>query len=91
VVLIKEIGTEALCALMRVAADLDAKSGSGYAGRVDDFYKYCRSSDLAVAQTDGKGDRSLPPSAQQDPDLYVHIVDSRRDGIVVRARKLTRR
>jgi aromatic ring hydroxylase len=89
VVLIKEIGTDALCALMRVAADLDAKSGSGYAGRVDDFYKYCRSNDLAiaVAQTDVKGDRSLPPSAQQDPDLYVHIVDRRRDGIVVRGAK----
>ena len=39
---------------------------------------------VAVAQTDVKGDRSLGPSAAADPDLYVHIVDRRRDGIVVR-------
>ena len=38
---------------------------------------------VAVAQTDVKGDRALAPSAQQDPDLYVRIVERRRDGIVV--------
>lgn len=42
---------------------------------------------MAVAQTDVKGDRSLGPSAQSDPDLYVRIVDRRSDGIVVRGAK----
>ncbi|MEP7310845.1 MAG: 4-hydroxyphenylacetate 3-hydroxylase N-terminal domain-containing protein [Acidobacteriota bacterium] len=89
VVLIKEIGTDALFALTRVASALDAKYGGAYQRRVDDYYRYCRSNDLAVAvaQTDVKGDRSLGPSAQPDPDLYVHIVERRSDGIVVRGAK----
>ena len=39
------------------------------------------------AMTDPKGDRSLSPSQQADPDLYLHIVDRRPDGIVVRGAK----
>jgi aromatic ring hydroxylase len=89
VVLIKEIGSDALCALMRIASALDAKYAGAYSRRVDAFYHHCRSNDLAVAvaQTDVKGDRSLPPSAQTDPDLYLHIVDRGPDGIVVRGAK----
>jgi 4-hydroxybutyryl-CoA dehydratase/vinylacetyl-CoA-Delta-isomerase len=33
--------------------------------------------------TDPKGDRSLPPSKQADPDLYLRVVERRVDGIVV--------
>ncbi|MEO8256310.1 MAG: 4-hydroxyphenylacetate 3-hydroxylase N-terminal domain-containing protein [Acidobacteriota bacterium] len=89
VVLIKEIGTDALFALLRVAPAIDARHGTAYASRVEAFYQHCRSNDLAiaVAQTDVKGDRSLAPSAQADPDLYVRIVDRRTDGIVVRGAK----
>ena len=89
VVLIKEIGTDALCGLLRVTSTVDAKHGTTYHGRVRDFYRYCRDNDLAlaVAQTDVKGDRSLGPSAQADPDLYVRIVTRRHDGIVVRGAK----
>src|SRR5262249_2998536 len=89
VVLIKEIGTDALFALMRIAARLDRQYGGDYSRRVDQFYRYCRSNDLAVAvaQTDVKGDRSLGPAAQRDPDLYVRIVDRRSHGIVVRGAK----
>ena len=89
VVLIKEIGSDALFALMRVASALDAKYGGAYAHRVEEFYRHCRANDLAVAvaQTDVKGDRSLGPSAQADPDLYVRVVDRRQDGIVVRGAK----
>jgi 4-hydroxybutyryl-CoA dehydratase / vinylacetyl-CoA-Delta-isomerase len=34
-----------------------------------------------------KGNRALPPHAQADPDLYVHVVEERDDGIVVRGAK----
>jgi aromatic ring hydroxylase len=34
-----------------------------------------------------KGDRSKPPHAQDDDDLYVRVVDEQRDGIVVRGAK----
>ncbi|MCI0477646.1 MAG: hypothetical protein L0Y55_15480, partial [Anaerolineales bacterium] len=46
--------------------------------------------DLVVddAMTDPKGDRRLSPSQQADPDLFVHIVERKSDGIVVRGAKL---
>lgn len=37
--------------------------------------------------TDPKGDRSLPPHRQHDPDLYLRIVEEMPDGIVVRGAK----
>jgi len=42
---------------------------------------------LAVAMTDAKGDRSLRPSRQPQPDTYVHIVERRADGIVISGTK----
>jgi 4-hydroxybutyryl-CoA dehydratase / vinylacetyl-CoA-Delta-isomerase len=82
VTLVKEIGSDALFGLLRVL------EGEPLA-RAQAFYEHCRSADLsvAVAQTDVKGDRSLPPHAQPDPDHYVHVVEERSDGIVVRGAK----
>jgi aromatic ring hydroxylase len=40
-----------------------------------------------VAQTDVKGDRSKRPSEQPHPDYYVHVVEKRKDGMVVRGAK----
>ena len=87
VILIKEIGTDALFALQRVLARKGDVTGLG---RVDAFYRKCRDRDLAlaVAQTDVKGDRSKRPSEQKDPDLYVRVVEKRHDGIVVRVAKV---
>jgi aromatic ring hydroxylase len=86
VVLIKEIGTDALYALHILAHHL----GGDYPERVRRFYEHCRDGDLAlaVAQTDPKGDRSLGPSAQAHPDYYLRVVDRRPDGIVVRGAKV---
>jgi 4-hydroxybutyryl-CoA dehydratase/vinylacetyl-CoA-Delta-isomerase len=39
------------------------------------------------AMTDTKGDRSLSPSQQSDPDQYLHVVERRPDGVVVRGCK----
>jgi aromatic ring hydroxylase len=84
VVLVKEIGTDALFALARTTSATD-----GHA-RVTAFHEHCRDNDLAlaVAQTDAKGDRSLGPAGQADPDLYLRVVDRRPDGIVVRGAKV---
>ncbi len=89
VVLIKEIGTDALFGLHLVAQQMDAITGSAYLPRVRKFYEQCRDNDLAlaVAQTDVKGDRSKGPSDQDHPDYYVRIVERREDGIVVRGAK----
>lgn len=87
VLLIKEIGTDALLALSRVLARAGDAPGLE---RVNSFRRNCRNRDLAlaVAQTDAKGDRSKGPAEQADPDLYVRIVEKRPDGIVVRGAKL---
>jgi aromatic ring hydroxylase len=86
VILIKEIGTDALFALRRVLARHKETRGIE---RLKAFHKCCQDGDLAlaVAQTDVKGDRSKRPSEQTDPDLYVRIVEERTDGIVVRGAK----
>lgn len=86
VTLIKEIGTDATFALMRVLAADGNQQGLD---RLDEFYRECRDGDLAlaVAQTDVKGDRSLRPGQQDDPDLYLRIVDRDGLGITVRGAK----
>lgn len=86
VVLIKEIGTDALFSLLALKDEL----GEPYASRIEDFHRLCRDGDLAmaVAQTDFKGDRSVGPAGQRDPDAYLRIVDRRPDGIVVRGGKV---
>jgi aromatic ring hydroxylase len=90
VVLIKEIGSDALFALQLVARHMDEKMRTDYLRRVQAFYRHCATNDLAVAvaQTDVKGDRSLSPTAQVHPDYYVRIVEERADGIVVRGAKM---
>lgn len=87
VILVKEIGTDALFALQRVLARQQEKQGLE---RVQAFYKACRDRDLAlaVAQTDVKGDRAKRPSEQADPDMYVRVVDRSAKGIVVRGAKV---
>lgn len=86
VVLIKEIGTDALFELMILACRL----GEPYASRIRAFYERCRDEDLAmaVAQTDVKGHRLLGPSRQPDPESYLRIVQRQSDGIVVRGAKV---
>lgn len=89
--LVKEIGTDALFALGRVAPLLDELGGDDAASsRIAAFARHCREGDLtmAVAQTDVKGDRSLGPSAQPNPDSYLRIVERRSDGVVVRGAKV---
>jgi 4-hydroxybutyryl-CoA dehydratase/vinylacetyl-CoA-Delta-isomerase len=61
-----------------------------YAENIERMYKYCRDNDLRGAEviTDPKGDRKRRAHEQDDPDLYVRIVERRKDGIVVRGAKL---
>ncbi len=90
VVLIKEIGTDALLALHIIGERLAAAGKPEYRERIQKFYRHCRDNDLAVAvaQTDVKGDRALGPTEQDHPDYYVRIVEDRPDGIVVRGAKV---
>ena len=55
-----------------------------------EFLKVFQEKDLVCAgsQTDTKGDRSKRPSQQWDPDQYLHVVERRPDGVVVRGCKV---
>jgi 4-hydroxybutyryl-CoA dehydratase/vinylacetyl-CoA-Delta-isomerase len=90
VVLIKEIGTDALYALHIIGERMAAAGKPEYRERIAKYHRYCQDNDLAiaVAQTDVKGDRSLGPTAQDHPDYYVRVVEERPDGIVVRGAKV---
>jgi len=90
VVLIKEIGSDALLALHIIGERLAAAGKPEYRERIRKFHRYCRDNDLAVAvaQTDVKGDRSMGPTQQEHPDYYVRVVEERPDGIVVRGAKV---
>lgn len=83
------VGLDALNALYTVTFELDRELGTGYHKRFLEYLKHVQDNDLMVAgsMTDPKGDRGLRPSQQGDPDLYVHVVEMRPDGIVVRGAK----
>jgi len=84
------VGMDALNALSIVTYEMDQKLGTEYHKRFLEYLKYVQSNDLMCcgAMTDPKGDRSLRPSQQADPDLYLRIVERRDDGIVVRGAKV---
>jgi 4-hydroxybutyryl-CoA dehydratase/vinylacetyl-CoA-Delta-isomerase len=83
------VGLDGLNAVFSVTYDLDRDNGSNYHERFVNFLREIQSGDLFVSgsMTDPKGDRSLPPSKQKDPDLYVHVVEKNRDGILVSGAK----
>jgi 4-hydroxybutyryl-CoA dehydratase/vinylacetyl-CoA-Delta-isomerase len=83
------VGMDAINAVDSVTFEMDKKLGTQYHERFTKFLKMMQEQDLTVdgAMTDPKGDRSLPPSQQVDPDLYTRVVEKRKDGIVVRGAK----
>jgi len=83
------VGMDALNALSIVTFDIDAKYGTEYHKRFVKYLEYVQENDFTVdgAMTDPKGDRSLPPHKQPDPDQFMHVVEERKGGIVVRGAK----
>lgn len=83
------VGMDAINAVDSVTFEMDKKLGTKYHERFTDFLLKIQEEDWTVdgAMTDPKGDRSLPPHKQADPDLFVHVVEKRQDGIVVRGAK----
>ena len=83
------VGMDAFNAEWSTTYEIDKKYGTHYHENFKKFVKYVQDADLTVdgAMTDPKGDRGLAPHAQADPDLYLHIVERRADGIVVKGAK----
>jgi 4-hydroxybutyryl-CoA dehydratase/vinylacetyl-CoA-Delta-isomerase len=84
------VGIDALNALSITTHAIDQAHGTSYESRFLKYLVHVQDNDLVCdgAMTDPKGDRSLPPSKQADPDQYLHVVKERRDGIVVRGAKV---
>ncbi|MEL7568173.1 MAG: 4-hydroxyphenylacetate 3-hydroxylase N-terminal domain-containing protein [Dehalobacterium sp.] len=83
------MGVDALNALNVVTYDADEACGTEYHQRFLKYLEYVQANDLVAncAQTDVKGDRMKRPHEQEDPDMYVRIVDVKPDGIIVRGAK----
>jgi len=83
-------GMDAINAVGIETYNCDQKYGTNYWERLQNFVKHMQKNDFVVFSgvTDVKGDRSLRPSQQKDPDMYLHVVDKNNDGIVVRGAKI---
>lgn len=83
------VSTGALNSLFVTTYDMDRELGTDYHDRLLAFIRYAQENDLAIsgAMMDVKGDRSRGPHEQIDPDLYLHLVEKRADGVVVRGAK----
>jgi len=83
-------GMDAISSVGIETYNCDKKHGTQYFERLQNFVRFIQKNDFAVFSgvTDVKGDRSLRPSQQKDPDLYLHVVDKDKNGIIVRGAKI---
>jgi 4-hydroxybutyryl-CoA dehydratase/vinylacetyl-CoA-Delta-isomerase len=82
-------GLDCLSTLSICTYDVDKKYGTHYYDNFIKFLKYMQKNDLTAnaCVTDVKGDRSLAPTEQPDKDMFLHVVERKDDGIVVRGAK----
>ena len=86
------MGCDGMNAIYNVSYEAD-KSNNGETHYHENFKKWLerfQREDLiaACAQTDIKGNRIKRPADQEDPDMYVRVVEKREDGIIVRGCKV---
>ena len=84
------MGIDALNALSVITYEMDQTLGTEADKKFRDYLRHFQENDLVAscAQTDSKGNRVKRPHQQEDPDLYVRILESRPDGVVVRGAKI---
>jgi 4-hydroxybutyryl-CoA dehydratase/vinylacetyl-CoA-Delta-isomerase len=84
------VGQDCMNASWTTTHLIDAAHGTAYQARLKAFVQHVQSYNLTVggAMTDPKGDRSKPPHAQEDPDMFVRVVDRGPDGVVLRGAKV---
>jgi 4-hydroxybutyryl-CoA dehydratase/vinylacetyl-CoA-Delta-isomerase len=84
------VGLDAINAIYAVSYETDQSEGSNYHERFKQYLGFIQLEDLMVvgAMTDPKGHRAKKPSEQADPDQFVHVVERRTDGVVIRGAKV---
>ena len=82
-------GMDASNAVYSTTYETDEACGTHYFDNFVKFWTDVQENDWAVdgAMTDVKGDRSLSPSKQADPDLFLHVVERTADGVYVTGAK----
>jgi 4-hydroxybutyryl-CoA dehydratase / vinylacetyl-CoA-Delta-isomerase len=83
------VGWNAQNVMWNITALIDKEFGTNYQERLKKWIINSQGKGLIVAGalTDAKGDRSLRPSQQSNPDSNVHIKEVRPDGIVISGTK----
>jgi len=83
------VGMDAINALFSVTYEIDEKNGTPYHARLKEFIREMQEANFVIggAMTDIKGDRSKSPSAQVDPDLFVHVARRTKEGVYIRGAK----
>ena len=84
------VGFDGINAAYSVTYEIDKKFGTDYFERFKKWLIRIQDENIMVvgAMTDPKGDRSKGPADQPDPDQYVHVVERRDGGVVIRGAKL---
>src|ERR687889_2502915 len=83
------VGMDALNSLYSTTFEMDEKHNTPYHERLKEFIKTIQEENHMIggAMTDVKGDRSLSPSQQEDPDLFVHITKRDEKGVYITGAK----
>src|ERR671911_84392 len=83
------VGMDALNSLYSTTFEIDEKYNTIYHQRLKEFIKKIQEENHVIggAMTDVKGDRSLSPSQQEDPDLFVHITKRDEKGVYITGAK----
>ena len=84
------VGWNAQNTLWAVTEEIDEEFGTDYKERLKNWILYAQENGVtaAGALTDAKGNRSLKPSQQADPDVHLHVKEVREDGVIIRGAKL---
>ena len=83
------VGMDALNSLYSTTFEIDQKYRTHFHARLKEFIKIVQRENLVIggAMTDVKGDRSLSPSQQDDPDMFLHIIKRDEKGVYVTGAK----
>ena len=83
------VGMDAFNALYSVTYEMDEAGGTSYHERLKAFLTDMHRYNYVVggAMTDVKGDRSLAPHQQPDPDMFVHVTRRTEAGVYISGAK----
>lgn len=83
------VGMDAFNALYSVTYEMDETYATNYQERLIAFLTLMHQQNFVVggAMTDVKGDRSLAPHQQEDPDVFVRITKRAKEGVYISGAK----